>query len=212
MKTPPLTLAISCLLILPSHAVTVFAIDEITVKDSGGTAQLGIYPLTPEISLTKNGTSLIDNISGDLNLQSFEINGTQYNANEFVSGVGPSALITNQLVGTVLQPGAYSGSGFYLGETNANDGSLINAAPYLTSGERGLSFSTALNYRANFDNAQSISIPLQFLSNPTASGRPTFFAGDGAIGQQDDLWEFYADNTLIASFLIDGDDSNDNDW
>jgi len=207
-----------------AHAATVLPISEMTLLDSGGTATINSNAnhsqdsVTGVITKTGNGGK-ISHVSGELNLQSFTIAGTNYNANQFVSGVSPDTVIGTDKLAYVLQPADFldlppgrtinNNSGFFAGSTDAN-GDLVNGADYLVSGERGLSYSTVLNYRPGDDNHQTLSFPLSFKTDPLGAGvtaSPTFFAGDGANKQNTDIWRFLnAYGETIAQVTIAGTD------
>jgi hypothetical protein len=227
-----------------ASAYTAETISEMELLDSGGGATIDSNAnhsqdaTTGIITKTGNGGT-ISHVSGELNLLSFTIStgtgNTTYKASEFISGVTPNTIIENgsgtgpATVAYVLQPADYltktsnggtgrttaNNSGFFAGTTDAN-GDLANGADYLISGERGLSYSTALNYRATVDQAQVLTIPLEFLQDPlsTSVTRPTFFAGDAAKNQNNDTWRFKNDaGDTIAELTIRGSqDSSGSDW
>jgi len=158
------------------HAYTAEDVTQMTLLDSGGGATIdGDVNHSQDAGtgiITKTGDGgIISNVSGELNLLSFTIGsgagGVTYQAGDFISGVAPTTVIENgagsgpATVGYVLQPADYltattngrttsNNSGFFAGSTDSN-GDLVNGASYLTSGERGLSFSTSLNYRPSSD-------------------------------------------------------------
>lgn len=149
-------------------------------------------------------TSPITNIQGDLNLQSFRIGSTTYQTNDYVSGIGANTTLTSAEIGYLIQPGTFLNEGnsieFYGGTTTSAPPAIDDAVSYLTSGERGLSFSTGLNFRANHDDAVTLDIEMSFNSDPTLSARPTFIIGDAAVGESDDILRFY--NTAGPTDLL----------
>lgn len=209
MKILPLLLL---LLVSSASAATFYDITQITVQDSGGTATTGAESAGGVITVARDSTtSVIADVSGDVDLKTFTIGGTQYLTSNFVSGVGTTTQITSADLGYVLQPNLLTAEGdvnsFYTGTTTGT--ALDDAADYLRAGERGMSFSTALNLRPNTDDYTLLSIPISFLADPTSgTSRATFFAGDGADNQTADEWLFYAEGALIASISVDPDNWN----
>lgn len=191
---------VSLVLAVPLLAANSVTITQLVVNDSGNA--VGDVTLSPAAYIagnTINGSTL--DTTGDLNLVSFIGDGTNYSASAFISGVGTSTVINSSTLDAVIQPNAHLASGatptFYTG-------SASNVASYLTAGERGLSFSTGLNFKGADDPAV-LSIPMTFTADPTIAVAPTFMIGDSADAQSADSWKFYAADgtTLIASFIVD---------
>lgn len=183
MKFSPL---ISLLLATGALALDSYDVTSITVNDSGNS--------NGAITINKNGSTVVST-DGDVNLVNFKVGATTYNAGDFISGVGTKSNIASSDIGAVIQ---YSSA--------TADGTLAYGSPddlsdYLTQGERGLSFSSALNFTASGDDAGSFSFDLRFNSDPTLNDRPTFIVGDGANNQSIDRWSFLDENgSVLFSF------------
>ncbi|MFC5050903.1 PEP-CTERM sorting domain-containing protein [Rubritalea spongiae] len=188
-----LTIPLAVLLFAAPYAsaITVFDVTNMTVNDSGNPGN---------VALTNGGSTQITT-SGDLNLVNFTVgSSTTYLATDFISGIGTNRDITSSNVAGVIQ-----------NSTATSDGSLAHGTPsdlstYLTQGERGLAFSSALNYTTS-DDPGTITFDLSFKSDPTAGSRPTFIVGDGADNQSIDLWSFLdSDDNVLFSFTIGPDE------
>ena len=221
MRIALLSLLVLLAVICPrANGVIFHAVDSIRIQDSGGTGFWNdpnagngnpgeVITLLRDNGVIQSNKVVVEGVSGDLDLLSFQVGGVDYFTSEFASGVGTNTLISSDQLENVLQPGQYSGplDGNFAYGTTA--GGLIpgvdldNGAVYLTQGARGLSFSSVLNYQ-NGDPRSILTIPLSFLADPASSTtRATFIAGDGANNQRDDLWEFLdANNNVIASVLV----------
>jgi hypothetical protein len=169
-----------------SFAFTSFTISNLTVNDTGNPGN---------VSLAAGGSTVVTT-QGDLNLVDFTVGSDVYSATDFISGIGTNSTINKDTVAGVIQH-----------STATNDGSLAfgstsDLSDYLIQGSRGLSFSSALNY-ATSDPPGTIVFDIEFLSDPTASSRPTFIVGDGADNQSDDLWSFQdADGVELFSITL----------
>ena len=181
---PPLFFALT---LQTSFAITVFTIDEMTVNDSGNPG---------DVTIQAGSTTSVITTQGDLNLVGFSVGGTNYNSSDFISGIGTNSVIDSNDVAGVIQPSNATADG------SLYTGSPSNLTDYLIQGERGLSFSSALNY-ATTDNPNTFEFDISFLSDPTASSLPTFIVGDGADNQSADLWSFLdaVGNTLFSITL-----------
>jgi hypothetical protein len=191
MKQIPLLLAA---LSANALAIESFDVTSITVNDAGNN--------NGDVTLSKDGNTVITT-EGDVNLVNFVIGSTTYNAGDFISGVGTESNITSSDIGAVIQH-----------STATSDGTLAYGSPsdlseYITRGERGLSFSSALNFTASGDDAGSFTFDLRFNSDPTQSTRPTFIVGDGANMQSIDRWSFLDENDqVLFSFELTPADFN----
>ncbi|GEM_PF-3715697 len=189
---------------ITADAALALDITNIVIQDSGDSS---IH------AITAGSSGNVGTVTGDLNLTSFTVGGTVHNTSGYVSGVGTATNLTSSNLGRVIQPGEFIDEGdanaFYTGTTVNAPPALDNAGAYLVSGERGLSFSTALNFQADSDPQATLTIPLSFLSNPvSATSRPTIIIGDGANNQTDDVWSFYdtdgPTDVEIARFTVSG--------
>ncbi|MGB0993037.1 MAG: PEP-CTERM sorting domain-containing protein [Akkermansiaceae bacterium] len=174
--------AVNVIALSTALSATSVTISAIQIDDSGDSAGA--------ITLAKDQTAITTDTIKDLNLVNFTVGSTTYNSSDFVSGVGVQTSLTKDDISSVIQPNGHQDSSdapnpdLYVGDPNDLSG-------YLTSGERGLSFSTGLNFRPAADSNAILSIAMSFNSDPSLTTRPTFIVGDAADGQSNDTWEFF---------------------
>ena len=191
---------------IPVDAAISFDISHITVKDSETLVERRVSKGANNLNwpITFSPTQ-------DLDLISFESGGQVYDAGAFFSGLAGDAVINTGLLNAVVQPEHYRANNpthpYFANSTISAGNPYPNAADYLVTGERGLSFSTALNFIGQENRV--LEFGMTFLADPVNSSVPVFCAGDSADNQSVDTWRFLdASGNLVASFVsIDADDT-----